>query len=103
MVQPTFGGNGLTQAQLFDTDKEYITFKLASEQKPKTWVYDIFTKVTEVVSGVTPHGILLGQIRWYAQWRQYALYPEERTVFEKKCLTDITDFIKELNAGQRRK
>ena len=91
----------MTQAQLFDTDKKYIHFELASEQNPKTWVYDILTK--EAISGVMPDNILLGQVRWYAQWRQYALYPEERTVFEKTCLTDITDFIKELNAGQRRK
>ncbi len=103
MVQSTFGGTGLTQAQLFDTDKKYIFFELAPEQKPKTWVYNIFSKETEIVSGVTPHNILLGQVRWYNHWRQYGCYPEMGTVFEKTCLTDITDFIKELNAGQRRR
>ena len=93
----------MTQAQLFDTDKRYIYFELALEQKPKTWVYNVFSKEDEIISGTIPHKVLLGQIRWFASWRQYALYPEERTVFEKKCLTDITNFIKELNAGQRRK
>lgn len=93
----------MSQTQLFNTDKKYIFFELAPKQNPKTWIYNIFSKETEIVSGVTPQNILLGQVRWYAQWRQYGFYPEVGTVFEKTCLTDITDFIKELNVEQKRK
>jgi hypothetical protein len=37
----------------------------------------------------------LGEIRWFVRWRQYAFFPEN-SVFEKQCLQDIVDFLKEL-------
>lgn len=38
----------------------------------------------------------LGQIKWYGPWRKYAFFPEPNTIFETDCLTDITNFIKNL-------
>ena len=53
----------------------------------KTKVFNLYSK---------EGNFLLGQVRWYGPWRQYAFMPEGNTVFEKKCLQDITDFIVEL-------
>lgn len=36
--------------------------------------------------------IVLGEIRWYAQWRRYALFPEPGTVWEKDCLRTAANF-----------
>lgn len=35
---------------------------------------------------------ILGEIRWYAQWRRYALFPMPETVWEKECLRTAADF-----------
>ena len=93
----------MSQQKLDIVDGKYIYFKLAKKQNAKTSIWDIFAKDSEIKSGITPHDILLGQVRWYAQWRQYGFYPEEGTVFEKTCMTEITDFIKNLNVEQRNK
>lgn len=53
----------------------------------KTLVYNCHTKDSK-------H--LLGQVKWYAQWRCYAFYPSDNCVFEKVCLKDIVDFIERL-------
>ena len=74
---------------------KYVTFHKNRKQNPKTWVYNVFTKGNS-------HGIInLGQVRWYAQWRQYAFYPIEGSVFEKTCLGDIQQFCILLNHKQR--
>lgn len=72
--------------------KNYLDFRLADKHNPATWIIDVYSK-----EGLFP----LGQIRWYAQWRQYGFYPEEGTVFEKTCLTDITELCRRLNVCQR--
>jgi hypothetical protein len=46
---------------------------------------------------------LLGQVAWYAAWRCYAFYPNANCVFEKTCLQDITDFIKNLMEQRKQK
>ena len=40
----------------------------------------------------------LGQIKWYAPWRQYCFFsnPIFETVLSKRCLQDITAFIQTL-------
>lgn len=53
----------------------------------KTKVYELFSK---------DGNFLLGEIRWYGNWRQYAFMPRGNTVFEKQCLKDIVDFLIEL-------
>ncbi len=74
---------------------KYIRFFLSAKQNPKTWVYLVRTNNFE--------GIMLGTVKWYAQWRQYGFYPEEGTVFEKTCLTDIKNFCIDLNERQQLK
>ncbi|MFW9872927.1 MAG: hypothetical protein ACFFG0_07485 [Candidatus Thorarchaeota archaeon] len=63
--------------------KSYIKFKII-ENKPKTKVWGIYNK---------NNGIKIGEIRWYGSWRQYCFFPEEGTLFDKTCLTDIINFI----------
>ena len=35
---------------------------------------------------------VLGEVRWYAPWRRYCLYPKPGTVWEKNCLRTVADF-----------
>ena len=44
---------------------------------------------------------LLGEIMWYAQWRQYVLEPSRRTVWSHDCLREVSIFIKELMLGRK--
>lgn len=65
----------------------YIKFKLLSKQKPKTAVYDVISKNS---------GIVLGQIKWNALWRQYCFFPFAETIFNPDCLVEINKFIYKL-------
>ena len=44
---------------------------------------------TRIVLAYNKEVVLLGEIRWKGQWRQYAFYPEVETVFNEGCLDDI--------------
>ena len=37
--------------------------------------------------------VLLGFISWYGNWRKYCFFPHEGTVWDTKCLTEVTQFI----------
>lgn len=65
---------------------KYIKMVLIGK-KPKTLEYAILTK---------SDNYLIGEIRWYAPWRQYSFFPAPHTVFTKSCMTDINNFITEL-------
>ena len=49
------------------------------------------TKHFEITSISTD--LVLGEIKWYAQWRKYAFFPHEETFFDEKCLKVIFDKI----------
>jgi hypothetical protein len=38
----------------------------------------------------------LGGVSWYGPWRQYVFHPAGATIFEKVCLGDIAQFLKDL-------
>jgi hypothetical protein len=38
---------------------------------------------------------VLGTIKWYSHWRRYCFFPTEYTIFDSKCLKEITEFIDE--------
>ena len=46
-------------------------------------------------------GDLLGQVEWYAPWRQYVFEPEPGCVFNVGCLDDISAFLAEQNQARR--
>lgn len=73
---------------------KHIHFVRANKQNPKTWIYLVRANYDMA---------LLGVVKWYAQWRQYGFYPENKTVYEKTCLRDIVDFCIDLNERQRLK
>jgi hypothetical protein len=54
------------------------------ERKPKTIVYGLFSK---------QHGDKLGEIKWFARWRQYTFFPEKDTIWNRTCLLDVIHFL----------
>ena len=39
----------------------------------------------------------LGEVKWYGAWRQYCYFPLAQAVYSSGCLTDISDFLNQLN------
>lgn len=72
-------------------ESKYIEFEL-SENKPKTVVFDVVSK---------SDGDRLGQIKWYAHWRQYVYFPDSQTIYSKGCMADINSFIEHLMNNQK--
>lgn len=66
---------------------------IKTEDKPKTSVFDVFSK----------HDNVLGEVKWFPQWRQYCFFPEDDCVFSKGCMNDITDFISQLTEDRKKK
>lgn len=46
-------------------------------------------------------GAILGDISWYANWRQYCFMPRENCVFNGGCLSEIERFLKSVNEAHR--
>jgi len=67
---------------------KYIVFVDAGySSSGKTKIWDVATKEDSED--------LLGEVRWFGAWRCYAFYPFDKTVYEKTCLRDISDFCEE--------
>lgn len=61
-------------------------------------------RVTDVWRVRAIHGgQLLGTIKWFGRWRQYAFFPEPDKVFNPDCLDTVTAFIRKLMDERRRK
>lgn len=43
---------------------------------------------------VSSNGVSLGAIYFYGKWRKYCFYPNCETLFDDKCLIEISDFMK---------
>lgn len=71
---------------------KYLVFIL-TEEKPKTFVWDVCTKT---------YLDTIGEIRWYAQWRQYCFFPEYDCVFSGGCLREIVNFMDEQMEGRKK-
>ena len=56
---------------------------------------------TSVFLVLDRRGDLLGQIRWWATWRQYCFFPNKNRVFSQGCLNDICSFLDELKEERR--
>ena len=63
--------------------KRHLKFEPGPD-RPKTKTWKVLNKYDN---------ILLGWVCWFCQWRKYAFYPSNDTVFEQDCLRDISDFI----------
>lgn len=67
-------------------NNKYIRF-IQVQKLPKTEVYAVITTVGDSI---------LGHVKWFGSWRQYAFFPTINTVFEKQCLRDIANFCEEI-------
>jgi len=72
-------------SQQLENEYKYITM-IKVEDKPKTSVFDVYSK----------HDDILGQVKFFPQWRQYCFFPEDDCVFSKGCMDDINNFIGQL-------
>ena len=68
------------------TESKYLEFYLL-ERKPRTTVWQVKSKHS---------GDILGVIKWFGKWRQYAFFPWLDTIWNPDCMTDIIQFIREL-------
>ena len=75
------------QLECVPFESTYLEIVL-SERKPKTNVYQILNK--------SNNSIILGEVKWYANWRQYCFFPMEETIFSRGCMQDINLFIYQL-------
>lgn len=65
---------------------KYLAFRLLGDSG-KTQTYSVDSR------NPPSYGDRLAIIKWYGGWRQYCLFPESETVWNKGCLQDINDFI----------
>jgi hypothetical protein len=40
-------------------------------------------------------------VSWYGPWRKYVLYPQDATLYDASCLTDIAAFLTEQMEARR--
>jgi len=66
-------------------------------------VLDRTDKTTRYEVRNSENNVLLGIIKWFGAWRKYAFFPYPDTVFETQCLSDITQFLKDLMEERKKK
>jgi hypothetical protein len=75
---------------------KYFHFSDASSFYPKRK-----TKTFDCINNKS--GAILGNIKWYSNWRQYCFFSSDNTIFNSSCLEDISYFLKQLNNGHKNK
>ena len=48
-------------------------------------------------------GYYLGDIKWYGAWRKFCFYPNQDTVWDNKCLSELLNFLEQYNKEWRNK
>jgi len=71
----------------------YIRF-VPGPAKPKTLTWKVVTANLFAAE--------LGEVGWFARWRQYAFSPKAGTVFNKDCLREIADFCDQRTTEHRK-
>lgn len=51
----------------------------------------------------TKTGTKLATIKWFGRWRQYAMFPEPGTVWNKDCLEDVNRMLARLMEERTRR
>lgn len=59
----------------------------------KTQVWDIRAAGERGASSGSSVGDLLGEVRWFGRWRQYAFFPVSDTVWNSDCLDEVNRFV----------
>lgn len=71
----------------------YLDFDFAGESDSgKTEIWNVLSSSNDFI---------LGQIKWYAPWRQYCFNPSPHTIFNTICMSDIRAMIKKLMDARR--
>ena len=71
-------------------DKHYKWIRILEIGRSKSGKTLIFSVINKMYKEQ------LGEIRWRPSYRKYAFYPIEETYYERDCLKNISDFLKEL-------
>ncbi len=77
-------GDKMDEAARISEESKWLLFEEMTNctgRKTKTWL------VTSKVGGD-----ILGEVRWFGRWRQYAFYPRPNTIFAGSCFTDLAAF-----------
>jgi hypothetical protein len=75
------------------TEYKYINFvKIGDTGKTSTWAIQNNRSNSS-----------LGEIKWYSAWREYCFFTTSGVVFNKSCMLDILDFIKQLQETRTKK
>lgn len=78
------------------------------------WITIVETKFPERMNGkpkktktfyvlTKPDNVPLGLIQWYSPWRKYSFYPATGTIFERRCMLDIVQFMDDLMTEKKKK
>ena len=62
----------------------FLTFTETPNPEKKTKLWDIFS---------VANGSYLGRVGYQPGWRKYIWAPPPSTIFDSKCLQEITDFL----------
>lgn len=73
--------------------RTYLTF---DEQPPEPG-----RRTVRVLVRSKRHRDVLGEIKWFGRWRQYAFFPEPGTGWNPECLGEVTARIVALMAARR--
>lgn len=65
---------------------KYIEF-VQTEDTGKTKVFEVHSK---------SKGDTLATVKWYGSWRQYVMFPQPSTTWNRDCLADVNRFIGDL-------
>ncbi|MDP9954681.1 hypothetical protein J2X97_000318 [Epilithonimonas hungarica] len=52
---------------------------------------------TKIISVQNNSSIELAIIKWNAPWRKYCIFFNSQTIFDSKCLEEITAFLNQIN------
>jgi len=58
---------------------------------------------TQIWTVLGSNEVVLGQIRWFGQWRKYVFHPSAYTIYEQDCLRKIADFCEDKSKKLRRR
>lgn len=56
---------------------------------------------TKIISVQNNDSLELAIIKWNARWRKYCIFFNSETIFDSKCLEEITTFLKQINKDHK--
>ena len=86
-MNPFISGGYILETKMIES--KFIYVSKVELPKRKTPIYKLYSMQNK--------DIFLGEIKWFGAWRQYCFFPEGDTIFDRKCLTYINNFLEEVN------